>query len=290
MFCIEKISDSYYPFGKRQAAMSYLSGSSEQRNFFLYNGKELQTDFDIDWYDYGARFYDPQLGRWHVVDPLAHKREWLLPYNFVQNNPINRIDPDGALDYPIVRITKQKTGKTADQRVIGTSQTTQADLYKVVVTDTEDANFIMEFSVTRDAWVDENGSGDALNVGFEPKDGNINHFTGKVVPGGYPKGNGTEALKLTQRGSEVLHAESNQTAVDIGSRDKADVASGIMVHVAGNYEYKGKSKVAASLDCFGVCNDNNSSSNPSNKASNNILNTIQDQANKSQTTPLVTLE
>lgn len=215
---------------------------------------------------------------------MAEERSWVSPYNFVQNNPLSRIDPDGALDYPIVRITKQKTGQTADQRIIGTNQVTQADLYNVVVTDTEDANFRMEFSVTRDAWVD-NGNGTSSNVGFEPKDGNVNHFTGNVIPGGYPKGNGTEALKLTQRGSEVVHAEANQTAVDIGSRDKADVAAGIMVHVAGNYDYKGQNKVAASLGCFGVCNTGNSSSNPANSHSNSVLSTIQDQANKSQTNP-----
>jgi uncharacterized protein RhaS with RHS repeats len=52
-------------------------------------------------YDYGARFYDPELGRWHSVDPLAHEREWLSPYNFVSNNPLNRVDPTGALDDPI---------------------------------------------------------------------------------------------------------------------------------------------------------------------------------------------
>ncbi len=52
----------------------------------------------MNWYDYGFRFYDPQLGRFHTLDTLAKKRYWISPYNYVQNNPINRLDPNGALD------------------------------------------------------------------------------------------------------------------------------------------------------------------------------------------------
>ncbi len=44
------------------------------------------------------RIHYPRLERWFSVDPMAHKREWLSPYNFVQNNPIIRVDPNGALD------------------------------------------------------------------------------------------------------------------------------------------------------------------------------------------------
>jgi RHS repeat-associated protein len=49
--------------------LSYGTGS----NKYLYNSKEIQNDFDLYWYDYGARFYDPELGRWHTVDPMAGK-------------------------------------------------------------------------------------------------------------------------------------------------------------------------------------------------------------------------
>src|SRR5690606_12253072 len=48
--------------------------------------------------DFGARIYASRLGRFLSVDPMAHLREWVSPYNAMQNDPINRVDPTGALD------------------------------------------------------------------------------------------------------------------------------------------------------------------------------------------------
>jgi RHS repeat-associated protein len=86
----------YYPFGMEMAGQSYdITPLPQALNKYLYNGKEFQDDFGLGLYDYGARFYDAQLGRWHSVDPLAEKYPSLSPYNYCINNPIKFIDPNG---------------------------------------------------------------------------------------------------------------------------------------------------------------------------------------------------
>ena len=80
----------YNPFGG-----TFASTSSVQP--YKYNGKELDRQGGLDWYDYGARHYDVALGRWHVVDPMAEKYYLWSPYAYCLGNPVRFIDPTGMV-------------------------------------------------------------------------------------------------------------------------------------------------------------------------------------------------
>jgi len=83
----------YYPFG--MAMEGQWIGDPGRESKYRYNGKELEDDFGLNWYAYGARYYDPAIGRWSAVDPLAADFAGWSPFSYTVNNPIRFIDPDG---------------------------------------------------------------------------------------------------------------------------------------------------------------------------------------------------
>ena len=86
----------YYPFGLNIDGPGF---GAQGANHYQYNEKELNTDFGLNWNDYGARWYDASMGRWLAVDPLAEKFSRWSPYNGL-NNPIMNIDPNGMSAMP----------------------------------------------------------------------------------------------------------------------------------------------------------------------------------------------
>lgn len=97
---VEEKND-YYPLG---GLMSSSASNSVQP--YKYNGKELDGKGGLNWYDYGARHYDPVLGRWHVVDPLAEKYYLVSPYAYCAGNPVKFVDTDGRK----IRLADNYTG------------------------------------------------------------------------------------------------------------------------------------------------------------------------------------
>lgn len=84
----------YYPFGG-------IFGNTGNVQPYKYNGKELDTKKGLNWYDYGAREYDAALGRWYGIDPLAENYYQESPYTYCENDPVNKVDPNGRQVRPV---------------------------------------------------------------------------------------------------------------------------------------------------------------------------------------------
>ena len=90
--------NNYYAFGLKHKGYGGVNLGNPNYHY-KYNGKELQEN---SMYDYGARLYIPEIGRWNAVDPLAEKT--MTPYAYTNNNPIMLVDPDGRSGEPIIDV------------------------------------------------------------------------------------------------------------------------------------------------------------------------------------------
>ena len=120
--------DDYYPFGLQMPDMSFNNGNTNDR--LKYSGKELDEEGGLHKYHFGwskqcedpdlsGRDYDPEIARWYVVDPKAIDYPSLSPYNYVLNNPLGLIDPNGM----------QPTNDSFDD-----NQSADSGLYNVIIT------------------------------------------------------------------------------------------------------------------------------------------------------------
>jgi len=123
-------ANDYYPFGKEIAVGSVTSPKNE----YLYNKKELQEETGL--YDYGARYYDPEIGRFTTMDKFSEKYSYMSTYQYAANNPIKNIDMNGDSVWTtadrnkkgdITGYTTHITGRVLNEATKGISATDVAE-------------------------------------------------------------------------------------------------------------------------------------------------------------------
>jgi len=131
-------------------------------NHYLYNGKEINKELGLDWYDYGARWQDPTTGRFTTIDRFSEKYFSNSSFGYAANNPISNMDVNGDS----VWVTSNRYVDDMGRNVTN---------YKIHVTgkilDLSSANEdgiatgINEFyNQQRGRWADSNG--DLFNISF----------------------------------------------------------------------------------------------------------------------------
>ncbi len=89
---------AYYPFGGTITAITSQAAAfgGGGNNYKFNSGTELNSDFDVDYYETYYRNYDPQVGRFTGIDLLAELTTDFTPYQYCANNPVYWNDPTGA--------------------------------------------------------------------------------------------------------------------------------------------------------------------------------------------------
>ncbi|WP_186279922.1 RHS repeat-associated core domain-containing protein [Fluviicola chungangensis] len=84
------------------------------RSGYRYGFNSMEKDDELkgegNSYDFGARLYDPRVGRWLSIDPQTSKQPSFSPYKAFLNSPIIFKDPDGEDEYLVIIIKNEKTG------------------------------------------------------------------------------------------------------------------------------------------------------------------------------------
>jgi len=153
------------------------------------------------------------------VDPLAGERSWVSPYNFVQNNPINRVDPTGALDQDHIDVTENDDGTYS---VVGGEANSDKNIY-VVDGDGNRTGKVLGEMLTEYSFHNEDGSAVVgANINLNDQSG-VNFFNNQI------KGVGLFDYIANAKGGEPLDFKTNNMPADLTREQR------------GQYQYRGMS-------------------------------------------------
>jgi uncharacterized protein RhaS with RHS repeats len=183
--------------------------------------------------------YDPSLGRWHVGDPLAERRNEWSNYAYVLNNPMLRIDPDGLTDYKFDKETgevnevtyededEQSANDAAEtDRIVKTDKNgnikrkkfgkNKGQVKTTDITDSEKGILSDGMNLKTESHIIEvNGEGQATTTGVEAFALKLSEHVGKEIGGAYfssGSGNTTHmTLGLYQYNSSTRTSSSGHT-------------------------------------------------------------------------------
>ena len=216
----------YYPFGLTMAGISTQS-AGKLDNKKEYNGNELQNKEFIDgsglaWYDFNARIYDQQVGRFIQIDPTPEDgdQESLTPYHFTGNNPIRFNDPSGKCGWckELLKDLKDAAKETASSLYEGA-----VDVARTFNTYVNPLTPLVELttgkSVESDFTVDKSrmtSAGESLMVILPVvrAEGSLTKLTERVMTSSEEKTTANVATKPTQAYNRQLHYGKTPTAAD----------------------------------------------------------------------------
>ncbi|MDX2062247.1 MAG: RHS repeat-associated core domain-containing protein [Bacteroidia bacterium] len=243
-------STHYYPFGLEINSLAYTL-SPGAPNDYKYNGKELQVDFGLPYYDYGARMYDPQLGRWHSVDPLAEKYLSISPFAYALNNPVIFTDPTGMAVEPPILTLRASTFAPFNYFGAGAAagiakfegdgenrrfSTSKAAKYKT------SAEVNLHFTENGKIKTDKIKEGQSLSKGFDNISSNPRWTTTGISET-------TADVSINDKGNTIqLHTEGNNDAMLWGATPDIDLTVTATFSVLENEDGSGQLGVVAAIN------------------------------------------
>ena len=194
-----------------QSGRNYV-GSSGYR--YGFNGKEKVDEIEGsgDIYDYGARMYDPRLGRWLACDPSSDKYPSHSPYTFVLNNPIFLVDPNGKDVKP--------TSRAAFKAILNTIN---AKDRKYVVWN-KTTGFIEPINTPSDYPTEKNGNFDKLKFFVNAPDIKIEvNVTDKVVYFKTNKDDNNRVDNITLTMGSVTKGDNPSKEYELSTKEMTDL-------------------------------------------------------------------